>query len=94
VAASTAFSACHTRHSQHPLEQRARRVVVACPKELAERGDDNALEPEACAKYCPKPATSELRLGCFHVHTYFTDELQRLAPGAEALMACEYREAK
>lgn len=95
LVAACSLAACWRVRSDHPLEHRARRVVVTCPEELTpRRNEQHAFAAAVCTQHCPKAARAERLAGCFHVRTYFHDDRQRLAPGAEALMACEYSEAQ
>jgi hypothetical protein len=88
-----ALAACGPPHADHPLEARARRVVVACPKELTASSELHDFSPAICQQHCPKPSSRERLVGCFQVLTS-SDGLQRIAPGAEALTSCEYVEAQ
>lgn len=94
VVACWFLAACGPRHAEHPLEARARRVVVACSKELSVSSELHDFSPAICQQHCPKATGRERLLGCFEVIATSSDELQRLAPGAEALMSCEYEEAQ
>lgn len=94
VVASCSLAACGPPHAEHPLEARARRLVVACSKELSVSSERHDFAPAICQKHCPKATGRERLVGCFRVIAASSDGLQRLAPGAEALMSCEYAEAK
>jgi hypothetical protein len=85
--------ACGPPHTDHPLEARARRVVVACPKELTASSALHDFSPRICQQHCPQASGRERLAGCYDVFVY-SDDLQAIAPGAEAVMACEYTEAK
>jgi len=87
------LAACSAPHAEHPLDARARRVVVACPKELSPSSERHDFSPAICQQHCPKVSGHERLVGCFHVFTS-SDGLQRIAPGTEALMSCEYAEAR
>jgi hypothetical protein len=93
AAVAFAMAACGPPHPDHPLEARARRVVVACSNDLSTSSELHDFAPAICRQYCPKVSGRERLVGCFRVSTS-TDGLQRMAPGAEALMACEYAEAR
>lgn len=86
--------ACGPPHVAHPLEARARRVVVACPQDLTASSELHEFSPAICQQHCPKASGRERLSGCFDLRTHSTDELQRIAPGAEALMACDYSEGR
>jgi hypothetical protein len=88
------LAACGPAHAEHPLEARARRVVVACSKELSVSSELHDFSPAICQQHCPKATGRERLLGCFRVIATSSDGLQRMAPGAEALMSCEYTEAQ
>ena len=87
------LAACGPPHAEHPLEGRARRVVVACPKDLSASSERHDFAPAICQQHCPKASAHERLVGCFQLLSS-SDAVQRLAPGAQALMSCEYAEGK
>lgn len=93
VVACCSLAACRLLRSEHPLEARARRVVVACPKELIPSSQLQDFPSSVCQAHCPAAKRRERLTGCFDVRTS-GEVRQILAPGAQALMACKYVEAQ
>lgn len=94
LVACGSLAACGPPHTDHPLEEaRARRVLVACSKDLTASSELHDFSPAICQQHCPKASRRERLVGCFDIWVA-RDDLQRMAPGAEALMACEYAEAQ
>ena len=93
-ALACSLAACGSPAPEHPLEGRARRVVVAGPRALAAAGELHDFPAALCQQYCPEPSVRAQLSGCFQVLAPSSDEQQRIAPGAKSLISCNYAEAR